>query len=150
MKILCLVSRIAAITIVCFLVSGAASIAGPWLPLPAVDASNGHQSSVRARVTLVDGTSRAITIQGVGCTESICSRVRAKDTRADDVWLDRLVSVREISHNAEGPVRAILTFTDSPERQVSIIQGTRVIYVEGRFGRTEKLDLASLARIDFE
>jgi hypothetical protein len=99
---------------------------------------------------MADGTARTITLQGVGCTESICSRVRARDMKADGVWLDGLASVREISREAEGPVRAVFTFKDGVERQASVVPGNRVLYVEGRFGRTEKLDLASLAKIDFE
>ena len=99
---------------------------------------------------MTDGTARTITLLGVGCTESLCSRVRARDTSADDVWLDSLTSVREISSNATGPVKAVVTFKDGLERHVSIIQWHRVLYVEGRFERTETLDLASLARIDFE
>lgn len=147
-KMLSVGSRIAAVAVMCLV--GSTGVASPWWPLLAVDNREGHRSSLRARVTMADGTARTITLQGVGCTESLCSRVRAKDTKADDVWLDRLASVREISHNAAGPVKAVFTFKDGLERQVSIIQWHRVLYVEGRFGRTETLDLASLARIDFE
>jgi hypothetical protein len=109
-----------------------------------------HRSSLRAKVTMSDGTARLITLQGVGCSESICSRVRAKDTKADDVWLDGLASIREISHNASGPVKAVFTFKDGEERHASIIELHRVLYIEGRFGLTHRLDLARLTRIDFE
>ena len=99
---------------------------------------------------MADGTDRRVTLQGVGCTESMCSRVRARDTKADDVWLDGLASIRPVSHNATGPVAAVLTFKDGTERQASIIEWHRVLYVEGSFGLTSKLDLARLARVDFE
>jgi len=142
---------IAAIAVVCLVGSTAvAGIITPYLPLPPVDYSEGHRSSLRARVTMADGTARTITLQGVGCTESLCSRVRARDMKAESVWLDGLASVREISHNADGPVKAVFTFKDGSERQTSIIRWHRILYVEGRFGRTEKLDLASVTRIDFE
>jgi hypothetical protein len=150
MKLLFWVSRVSVITSIWLLLgSGAfASVIAPWLPLPAVD--QGHRSSLRARVTMVDGTSRAITIQGVGCTDSICSRVRATALTADSVWLDGLASVRAISHDINGPVKAVFAFKNGMERQASIVQVNRVLYVDGRFGRTEKLDLGSLTRIDFE
>ena len=150
MKLLSLVSRVSVFASVWLLLgSGAiASVIAPWLPSPAVD--QGHRSSLRARVTLEDGTSRAITIQGVGCTESICSRVRATAVMADSVWLDGLASVRAISHDTTGPVKAVFTLKNGTERQASIVQVNRVLYVDGRFGRTEKLDLGSLTRIDFE
>jgi hypothetical protein len=99
---------------------------------------------------MVDGITHTIILQGVGCTESICSRVRAKDTNADDVWLDGLASIREISHQATGPVTAVLTFKDGGERQASIIEFHRVLYIKGSFGLTNKLDLARLTRIDFD
>jgi hypothetical protein len=110
----------------------------------------GHRSSLRAKVTMADGTARSITIQGVGCTISMCSRVRARDIQADSVWLDGLASVREISHDADGPVKAVLKFRDGAERQASIVAGNRVLYVAGRFGSTEKLDLGRVSRIDFQ
>jgi hypothetical protein len=109
-----------------------------------------HRSSLRARVTLADGTAHAITLHGVGCTERICSRVRARDTKADDVWLDRLASIRDISHETSGPVTALFTFKDGVERRASIVEVNRILYLEGRFGLTRKLDLARLTRIDFE
>ena len=67
-----------------------------------------HRSSLRVTLTSVDGATRTVTLQGVGCSISMCSRVRAKDIKTDDVWLDGLASVRPISHDARGSVKAIL------------------------------------------
>jgi hypothetical protein len=39
--------------------------------------------------------------------------------------------------------------TNGGERNESIVSGNRVLYVEGRWGASEKLDITSLARIDF-
>jgi hypothetical protein len=142
MKMLSIAFRIAAITGVCLI--GATSLAST----PHNDPR--HRSSLRARVTMVDGSTRSITLHGVGCTDSICSRVRAKDTASDDVWLDGLASVRNISHKTSGPVTADFTFKDGVERHVSIVELNRVLYIEGRFGLTHQLDLARLTRIDFE
>jgi hypothetical protein len=147
-KMLSVGSRIAAIAVACLV--GSSGVASPWLPLPAVDNHEGHQSSLRARVTMADGAARVITLQGVGCTESICSRVRAMDLKGDNVWLDGLASIREISHNADGPVRAVFTFKNGTEREASIKPWNRVLYIDGRFGRTEKLDLGRVTKIDFE
>ena len=66
MKIRSFASRIAAIASVCLVGSAGAS------SITAQD-SEGHESSLRATVTMADGTSRAITLQGVGCTAGICS-----------------------------------------------------------------------------
>jgi hypothetical protein len=43
-----------------------------------------------------------------------------------------------------------LTFRDGAQRHTSIVAGNRVLYVQNGFGRREKLDLASLMKIDFE
>jgi len=80
----------------------------------------------------------------------MCSRVRAKDVHAESVWLDSLASVRDIAQNADGSVSATFRFKDGPERRVSIIVGNRILYVRGRFGIAERLDLASLTTMDFE
>ncbi len=142
MKIRSLGSRVAAMAFVCLVGSaGAASTTA--------QDSEGHLSSLRATVTMADGTSRAITLQGIGCTAAMCSRVRATDVNAGSVWLDGLASVRDISHETEGPIKALFSFKDGWERRTSIVAGNRVLYVQGRFGRTEKLDLASLTKIDF-
>ena len=111
---------------------------------------NAHTSSLRATVTMADGTARAITLWGVGCAARMCSRVRAKDIHAESVWLDGLASVREISSDAAGLVTAIFTLRNASERRASIIPLNRVLYVRGRFGLTERLDLARVTKIDFE
>jgi hypothetical protein len=109
-----------------------------------------HRSSLRATVTSVDGTARTVTLEGVGCSISMCSRVRAKDTNKDNVWLDGLSSVRQISNDGHGPVQAIFRFKDGAERQASIVEGNRILYIRDGFRATEKLDLASVTRIDFQ
>ena len=142
MKIRSFGSRLAAIALVCLVGNAGAT------RITAHD-SEGHLSSLRATVTMTDGTSRVITLQGVGCTAGMCSRVRATDVKTESVWLDGLASVRDISHETKGPIKALFTFKDGSERQASIVAGNRVLYVQGQFGRTEKLDLARLTRIDF-
>jgi hypothetical protein len=135
--------RVVATGIVCLVATGGVAGITPH-------DDEGHRSSLRATVTMADGTARVVTLQGVGCAVSICSRVRAKDSKAYNVWLDGLASVREISHDVDGPVSAIFKFRDGTERQTSIVEANRVLYLEGGFGRTEKLDLASLTKIEFE
>jgi len=137
------VSRMALIGVLCVLGAGAASIAPQNL-------SNleGHHSSLKANLTMSDGTVRAIKLEGVGCPQDMCSRVKARE-QANSIWLDGLASVREISHTA-GPVTAMFKFKDGTERQASIITANRVLYVQRSFGFTEKIDLASVSEIDFE
>ena len=111
----------------------------------------GRRSSLKSTITLADGTIRSVTLQGVGCRSGMCSRVRARSTNAESMWLDGLVSVSTISSgDASGPVETILRFKDGAERHASIVSGNRVLYLQRYLGFTEKLDLGSLRRIDFE
>lgn len=59
---------------------------------------------------MADGTTRTVTLEGVGCAETLCLRVRAGTVKVDSVWLDGLASMRAISHDADGPVEAIFKF----------------------------------------
>jgi hypothetical protein len=142
MKMLSLGSRIIPIAIV-------ALAGGAGVTSITPNDYQGHRSSLRANVMMVDGTARNITLRGVGCAISMCSRVRAMGMTADGLWLDGLASVREISHDPDGPVAATFKFRDGAERRESIVAANRILYVAGHFGLTEKLDLASLTEIDF-
>ena len=150
MKVLLSGLRTAAIAVVVLLGgAGVASSITPWLPLPAID-DPGHRSSLRATLTMADGSIRTVTLEGVGCTANICSRVRALDLSSESVWLDGIDSVHGITREANGAVAATFTLSDGTERQASVVQGNRILYIRERFGRVEKLDLASIARIDFD
>jgi hypothetical protein len=109
----------------------------------------GHRSSLRAAVTMMDGSTRNVTLEGVGCPTGMCSRVKARESKTGSLWLDGFSQVRVISHDA-GPVAATFAFKDGTEREAAIMVVNRVLYVRGHFGRTERLDLGSVAAIRFE
>jgi hypothetical protein len=137
-------SRMALIGMLCVAGAGAVSIAPRNL-----NNLEGHSSSLKATVTMADGTVRAITLEGVGCPLGMCSRVKAREGKTDGIWLDGVASIRGISRTA-GPVTATFKFRDGKERQAAIIAVNRVLYVQGHFGFTEKIDLGSVNKIDFE
>jgi hypothetical protein len=114
---------------------------------PHTDAA--HRSALPITLTLADGTQRIATLQGVGCTEAMCSRVRAQDSRADSIWLDSLDCVRQISGEASGPLHVVLAFKDGTERAGSIRETNRVLYLTDQSGHQRTVDLASLKQIDF-
>jgi hypothetical protein len=136
-------SRTAIVGMLCFAGAGIASIAPGG-----VGDLEGHHSSLRATLKMADGSVRALNLEGVGCTQSMCSRVKARE-QANSIWLDGIASVDHISRTA-GPVTAMFRFKDGSERQVSIVAGNRVLYVRYYFGHIEKMDLGSVSRIDFE
>ena len=108
----------------------------------------GNSDRCPSRLTMADGRVRAVKPEGVGCPQGMCSRVKARE-EADSIWLDGLASVSGISRTA-GPVAATFKFKDGTERQASIIAVNRVLYLQRPFGFTEKIDLASVSKINFE
>ena len=144
-------SRIAAILTLGILGGGAgvASMIQPdlaSLTLP----DYGHRALLRAKITTTDGMTRTVTLKGVGCAESICSRVAMRNVKTDSIWLDGLASVRRISRDsAAGPVKVVFKFRNGTEREESVSPWSRVLYIRRRLGSTEKLDLAGLNEIDF-
>jgi hypothetical protein len=116
--------------------------------IASVEANAGHKTSLPAVITMADGTTKAITLEGVGCTASMCSRVRARENNSDSIWLDGLTSMRHI-RDANGAVQATFTFNNGIEREGSIAQDNRVLYISRWLGNPEKLDLARIHRIDF-
>jgi hypothetical protein len=142
MKLLSM-SRLAIIALLCVAVTRAVSIAPRNL-----NNFEGHRSSFKATLMMADGTVREVTLEGVGCPQGICSRVKARE-QVNSIWLDGLASVREISQTA-GDVTAKFKFKDGTQRHASIIAINRVLYVHRPFGFTEKIDLGSVSSIDFE
>jgi hypothetical protein len=108
----------------------------------------GHRSGLMARVTAADGTSRTVRLEGVGCTESMCSRVFIQSKSANgaplQTWLDSVASVKDTSEND-----ALFVMRDGTERRLSFVSDFRVLYVSSSNGRTEKLDLGKIRSIDF-
>jgi hypothetical protein len=110
---------------------------------------DGHRSSLPIRITMLNGIERTVTLEGVGCPVSMCSRVRVRNTRANNVWLDGVASVSGIQNGASGTVKAIFNFKSGEQGQESVVSGNRVLYVKDGRGRREKLDLADVRRISF-
>jgi hypothetical protein len=133
--------RIASIAVVCLV----AITALRAIPPASIE---GHRTSLRAKLTMLDGTQRSVALQGVGCNESICSRIVVGCVRSEGLWLDSLASVRNISPDANGTINAVFDFKDGGETTASVLQNNRVLYVSGLW-HSEKLDLGRLTRIEF-
>ncbi len=130
--------RIVVVAVVCLV--GGKGIAS-------VEANVGHKTSLPAVLTMADRTTRAVTLEGVGCMATMCSRVRARENNSDSIWLDGLTSIRQI-HEANGAVQAKFAFKNGIEREGSIMQDNRILYISRRLA-AEKLDLTRIRRIDF-
>src|SRR5581483_4520648 len=59
----------------------------------------GHVSSLVARLTMHDGATRTVRLEGVGCSQSICSRTAIKAKTASDTlvrtWFDSLAAIKD-------------------------------------------------------
>ena len=100
------------------------------------------------RLELRDGSSRLVQLQGVGCDESICSRVAVNSRTVGNVVVNRtkfadIRAVKDITDDS-----ALFVFQDGTTRHVSVILDNRVLYVVGSTGATEKIRLRELRAVD--
>ena len=107
----------------------------------------GHRSGMLARVVSADGTSRTVRLEGVGCTESMCSRVfiRSKGESGAPLrtWFDSIASIRNAT-----ATDALFVMKDGTERRLSFVTDFRVLYVSGPNGGAEKLDLSKIRSLE--
>lgn len=115
----------------------------------------GHSSALAARITLRDGTSQPVTLQGVGCPVSMCSRVAVKSRIPGDrltaiglhkelnTWLDSIASIKEIT-----PDDALFVFKDGTARRLAVVNANRILYVASYFG-SERINLADVRTLEF-
>jgi hypothetical protein len=108
----------------------------------------GHRSGLTARVVSADGTSRTVRLEGVGCTESMCSRVfiRSKGESGAPLrtWLDSIASIQDATAND-----ALFVMKDGTKRRLAVVTDFRVLYMSNPNGRTEKLDLTTIRSLEF-
>lgn len=106
---------------------------------------DGHRSGMMARVVSADGTARTVKLKGIGCTESMCSRVfiRSKDENGAPVqtWLDSIASIKDATASD-----AVFVMKNGAQRRLAFIADFRVLYVSTP---AEKLDLSKIRSLEF-
>ncbi|HXP87151.1 MAG TPA: hypothetical protein VN841_20640 [Bryobacteraceae bacterium] len=109
---------------------------------------DGHGSNLMAKITLPGGTSRSVTLQGVGCPAAMCSRVAIKGDAAgheeESVWIDTIAAIRDTTEHS-----ALFVMRDGSERRWSLLHDFRVLYFVDRSGRPERVDLAHVGSVEF-
>ncbi len=106
-----------------------------------------HSPGSGARITMRDGATRTVQLDGVGCPQGICSRTAIKAQDKDSVvqtWFDSLTQIKDIT-----PTDALFVLKDGTSRRMSLIYDFRVLYLANRLGGTEKLDLAAVKTVEF-
>jgi hypothetical protein len=97
-----------------------------------------------ARLTSPDGVSRTITLNGVGCTASICSRVVIKGKSEDGSMVEiPLATIASIKGSD------VFVMKDGVERRLSLVKDFRVLYFTNPDGGTGKVDLTKIKSIEF-
>jgi hypothetical protein len=133
------------------LVGGAATFAAR-----PVDAGFGHLSNLRAKITMPDGSSRSVVVQGVGCIVGMCSRVAVRSTESSarlaafglhkemSMWLDSLAAIKNVTKSD-----ALFVFKDGSTRQLSIVNGNRFFYFANAHFGSGKIDVMKVRSIEF-
>ena len=110
--------------------------------------ANGHMTGLMAKITMRDGTTRTVKLEGVGCLQSICSRtaikVKAKTDSLVRTWFDGLAAIKDTT-----AADALFVLKDGTSQRMSLLSDFRVLYLANRLGGTEKLDLAKVQAIEF-
>jgi hypothetical protein len=121
-----------------------------------VDAGLGHWSNLRAKITMPDGSSRSVVVQGVGCIVSTCSRVAVRSTESSarlaafglhkemNTWLDSLAAIKDITKSD-----ALFVFKDGTTRRLSIVDGNRFFYFANPHFGSGKIDVTKVRSIEF-
>ena len=109
--------------------------------------ADGGATGPLAKITLLNGTTRTVQLDGVGCSESICSRVAIKGrTERGSLVEMRLDTVAAIRRTAAG--QTLFVLKDGKEQLLSLVPDFRVLYVVKRPG-TEKIDLSKVMSVEF-
>lgn len=110
-----------------------------------------RSQQLQVRLTSRSGSSRVATLDGVGCTEAICSRVavRTRAVSGEDasvtlVNFDVIAAMR-----IHRPGVATVDFVDGSSRQVVIPTENRVLYLFHDSHHREKLNMGELSAIEF-
>jgi hypothetical protein len=112
------------------------------------ESGQGHASGLSARITLPDGTSRTVKLEGVGCPVGICSRVAIKGIAPGDstvsTWLDTIAAIKDTTESD-----ALFVKKDGTAQRLSLVYDFRVLYLANRLGGNEKLDLTKIKSLEF-
>jgi hypothetical protein len=109
--------------------------------------SQEHLSGLMASVHFADGSSQIVRINGIGCTESLCSTVlmkaKTETNRVVEIWFDSIAAIRDIRQN-----EAVFVGKDSSQRRLTFVPDFRVLYVSNTDGAIKKIDLANIKSLE--
>ena len=102
------------------------------------------------RVNVRDGSAQIVTLEGVGCDDTICSRVAVNARSLGNVIANRtrfadIAAIRDISEAA-----ATFVLRDGTTHRLSVVPDNRVLYVFDANHRAQKISLQRLTSVEFD
>jgi hypothetical protein len=119
---------------------------GPWV---GPEEARAGSARLEARITRANGVSQTVTLEGVGCSEALCSRVALR-TKADDdprvtkTWLDTIAAIRDITSKD-----ALFVLKKGTAQRLSVVHDNQFLYFADQRGGEGKIDLAGVKSIEF-
>ena len=109
-----------------------------------------EQSGQLIRLNVRGGSSQVVTLDGVGCDETICSRVAVNARSLGNVIANRtrfadIAAIRDISEDA-----ATFLLRDGTKRRLTVVPDNRVLYVFDANHRAQKISLQRLTSVEFD
>jgi hypothetical protein len=106
-----------------------------------------HLSGLISNVTFKDGATQIVRINGVGCTESLCSTVlmkaKTETNTVVEIWFDSIAAIRDIRQND-----AVFVAKDGSQRRLTFISDFRVLYISSSGRANAKIDLAKIKSLE--
>ena len=132
------------LTLPCFVLT--LTFGGLWAPSSAAKAG---EVPLVARMTLTNGTARIVRLEGVGCSEALCSRVAVRtraegDSRVTRTWLDTIAAIKDITSDT-----AVFVLKDRTARRLSVVHDNQFLYFEGQDGAEGKINLSGVKLLEF-
>ncbi len=108
-----------------------------------------EQAGQSIRLNVRDGSSQIVTLNGVGCDETICSRVAVSARSLGNVIANRtrfadIAAIRDISEET-----ATFVLKDGTIHRLSVVPDNRVLYVSDANHRAQKISLQRLTSVEF-
>ena len=104
----------------------------------------------RVRLTLRSGESRETTLDGVGCSQSLCSRVAIRARAERGGQNEQLIRFGEIrSIQVRGAGRVTIDRFDGSSEQLVVPVENRVLYLIDPRDSLKRLDVRELSAIEF-
>src|SRR5262245_43298199 len=130
-------------------------LAGPWPASKWVSrafASAGDtRHGLRIRINPRKGPAYVEPLNGIGCSETICSRVFVRalveDGEGTVVQRIRFDAIAALEMLASGDAR--VRFHDGTSRRLLVAADNRVLYLMDETGRTRRVDLGNVVSIEF-